>query len=125
MARIEVPIRAVIENPPAGVTWALQLSKGDLSNLAAPSPAGPARLVFDFAIQADRAQDGGLRLLQVSAGLSDLAQRLAEHPLCIGGVQGIARQRVRAPGKVGGGGDEFSETGGWARRRHACGSRAA
>src|SRR5689334_773183 len=42
--------------------------------------------------------DGGLRLLQVAAGLSDLAQRLAEHPLCIGGVQGIARQRVRAPG---------------------------
>jgi hypothetical protein len=63
MARIEVPIRAVIENPPAGVTWALQLSKGDLSSLAAPSPADPTRLVFDFAIQADRADDGGLRLL--------------------------------------------------------------
>jgi len=63
MARIEVPIRAVIENPPAGVTWALQLSKGDLSELMGPTRTEADRLVFDFAIEADRHDDGGLRLL--------------------------------------------------------------
>ena len=41
----------------------LQRSKGDLSELVPPTEASTERLVFDFSIQADRAPDGGLRLL--------------------------------------------------------------
>jgi hypothetical protein len=61
--KIEVPLRAVIDKPPPGVSWALQLSKGDLSRLATPVSASAERLVFEFSIQAERAPDGSLRLL--------------------------------------------------------------
>ena len=63
MAKIEIPLRAVIEAPPPGVQWALQRSRGDYSDLAPPTKSLPERLVFDFTIQAERAADGGLRLL--------------------------------------------------------------
>jgi hypothetical protein len=63
MAKIEIPLRAVIEAPPPGVRWALQRSKGDLSDLAAPSERSLERLVFDFTVQAEQAPDGGVRLL--------------------------------------------------------------
>jgi len=54
MARIEVPLRAVVEGPPPGVAWALQLSKGDLSELVGPTRSSLERLVWDFSIEADR-----------------------------------------------------------------------
>jgi hypothetical protein len=63
MARIEVPLRAVVEAPPPGVPWALQLSKGDLSVLVPPTKVSAERLVFEFSIEADRDARGGLRLL--------------------------------------------------------------
>ncbi|HET9160208.1 MAG TPA: DUF5990 family protein [Caulobacteraceae bacterium] len=53
MSRIEVPIRAVIENPPPGVRWAYQRSKGDLSDLADPVAASPDRLTFEFSLQVE------------------------------------------------------------------------
>jgi hypothetical protein len=63
MSKIEVPIRAVIDNPPAGVAWAYQRSKGDLSNLVAPTRTEANRLVFEFSLQAEPAMDGGVRWL--------------------------------------------------------------
>jgi hypothetical protein len=63
MAKIEVPLRAVIENPPPGVRWAFQRSKGDLSDLKAPDQSSAERLVFDFTVEADRAANGGVRFL--------------------------------------------------------------
>jgi hypothetical protein len=63
MAKIEIPLRAVIEAPPPGVQWAFQRSRGDLSDLAPPTQSSPERLVFDFTIQVERSADGGLRLL--------------------------------------------------------------
>ena len=63
MTKVEIPLRAIIEAPPPGVRWALQRSKGDLSDLAAPDQSPPQRLVFDFTVQAERGPDGGVRLL--------------------------------------------------------------
>jgi hypothetical protein len=63
MAKIEIPLRAVIEAPPPGVQWAFQRSRGDCSDLATPTKSSAERLVFDFTIQAERADDGVLRLL--------------------------------------------------------------
>jgi hypothetical protein len=61
--KIEVPVRAVIEDPPPGVAWAFQRSRGDLSDLVPPSEASPGRLAFDFSIRAERGASGELRLL--------------------------------------------------------------
>lgn len=63
MAKIEVPLRAIIENPPPGAMWALQRSKGDLSDLWPPTRSSADRLEFEFSVQAERADDGALRLL--------------------------------------------------------------
>jgi hypothetical protein len=63
MARIEVPIRAVIEHPPQGVAWAYQRSKGDLSDLAAPTRTEASRLVFEFILQAELSPSGAVRWL--------------------------------------------------------------
>ena len=63
MSKIEVPIRAVIENPPAGVAWAHQRSKGDLSDLAPPTRTEPDRLVFEFTLQAQLSPSGEVRWL--------------------------------------------------------------
>src|SRR5690349_14770641 len=61
--KTEVPIRAIIDKPPEGIAWALQLSKGDLSDLASPVDVTPDRLVFEFSIRAGDGADGGVRLL--------------------------------------------------------------
>ena len=63
MSKIEVPIRAVIDNPPADVDWAYQRSRGDLGDLVQPTRTEANRLVFDFTIGAARTDDGGVRLL--------------------------------------------------------------
>jgi len=63
MSKIEVPIRAVIENPPSGVAWAYQRSRGDLSDLAAPTRIEAGRLVFEFTLQAQLSPTGEVRWL--------------------------------------------------------------
>jgi hypothetical protein len=63
MSKIEVPIRAVVDNPPVGVAWAYQRSKGDLGDLAAPTRTEAGRLVFEFKLQAEPTPDGGARWL--------------------------------------------------------------
>ena len=63
MAKVDIPIRAVIEAPPPGVRWAFQRSKGNLSDLVAPSTQSAERLVFEFVIRGEQGADGGLRLL--------------------------------------------------------------
>jgi len=62
VSKTDVPIRAVIEHPPPEVAWALQLSKGDLSNLAPPVRTTPGQLEFEFTVQAE-STPAGLRLL--------------------------------------------------------------
>lgn len=60
--KIEVPLRAVLEAPPEGVRWALQRSKGDLSDLAAPTTMSSERITFEFTVQAELTAEGGVRL---------------------------------------------------------------
>jgi hypothetical protein len=62
VARIEVPIRVVIENPPKGVAWAFQRSKGDQSDLVPPLATAPHALTFEFELQAEP-NAGALRWL--------------------------------------------------------------
>ena len=62
MIKTDLPIRAFIEHPPSGVAWALQLSKGDLSELAAPVRTSPEQLEFEFTIRAE-CTAAGVRLL--------------------------------------------------------------
>jgi hypothetical protein len=62
VAKTDVPIRAIIDHPPPGIAWALQLSKGDLSDLAPPVRTSPGQLAFEFTIRVEPTP-AGVRLL--------------------------------------------------------------
>lgn len=60
----ELPLRIVMERPPAGAVVALQRGASGKAELVAPVSASPEALVFEFAVTVKGAgSDGGPRLL--------------------------------------------------------------
>jgi hypothetical protein len=62
--RFELPLRIVMEHPPAGAVIALQRGATGKAELVAPVSVSPEALVFDFAVTVSGVgPDGGPRLL--------------------------------------------------------------
>ena len=60
---MELPLRIVVVNPPAGVTWAVQSGRTNAHDLIPPSRASANELVFDLTVRLGTPRDGKPNLL--------------------------------------------------------------